>query len=1063
MTSPATTPTPSFDINPHLTSEEHDLVHTRLQSLSHAFAAPTRPPRISPGVEHTIHLLDPSPIKQRPYRQSPEKQEAVTKEVKRLLAAGLIQESHSPWSSPVSLVKKADGSWRMVIDYRRVNAKTRKDAYPVPLIEDCLRACKDADWMSIIDIKDAYHHILVALASRGITAFVTPDGLFEWTRMPFGLSNAPATFQRYVDQQLRAFIGKFCAVFFDDCLVYTTGPLSKHLDDVKTVLTKLHDVGLEASATKCHFAYKELLFVGHIVGRGTIKPDPDKLRAIDEFPNPRTVTELKAFLGLANYYRRFIKGFALTASPLYALLKKGVAFELSHDRQQAIIALKKALTGAPCLHAPDFKLPFVLQTDASAQGIGGVLSQHVDGAEHPVGYVSRQLNKAEKNYSPTEWECLAVVWCIGQFEPFLLDKPFAIVTDHSALQWLSTKRMENKRLTRWALTLQEFSYTIQHRPGLLNANADALSRCPRANSAPPDDETDDYALLAQGSRPPHFIRRLAIAYAVRRPHQRPAARAPANTPAPLLEDAHELMHLDTRMLPKLVQEQKTDADFRHMYALLEDESREVISADLSEADKARLRRDSKHFALLDIGNGHRALYYHLGGATRGLSALLPIPPRLAVPRTLRGDLLALYHASPFGGHCGVKHTLRKLATRYYWPSLYADVAAYVGKCTDCQQTKAARRTEERLTGRVPSPSEPWELISLDFAGPLPSAGGFQYILLAIDHFTSYLVTVPLMSMEAAVVIRAISDEIVCKFGTPRRILTDRGSNFTSELTQQFSSILGIRHVYTSAHHPQTNGKIERHVGLVKTTMTTQLQDKEARSRWPEHLQPATFAINCTPNETTIFSPFFLNFGRHPVLPNEFMPDDVAVETLDTYALHIATLVQEAGNYVRIINKHKDEAIREANKAVTNITVYEPGAHVWIQDPRGYSSGHLPALVHRFLGPFIVIRRISSLAYIIRALKNGSPTGPEMTINVAHLRSARADPSSTPRDAAAALRTAATPPPVRQAVATSGPAAAAQQRHNDQPRPAYNVAHFSALEEHPMAYHTRRPTSSNNRA
>lgn len=337
---PAPTEPPQLIINPDLPPEEADFIRARLLALSHTFASTSRtePPAIAPGVEHTIHLSDYHPIKQKAYRQSPEKQAVVSKAIANLLKGGVIVPSNSPWASPVTLaVKSIDPvtgkiAWRFCIDYRRLNARTRKDAYPVPIIEDLLGACKDADWMSTVDIKDAFYHIVVATASRALTAFVTPDGLFEWNRMTFGLANAPATFLRYVNQVLLEFIGKFCVIFFDDGLVYTKGTLAQHMDHVAQVLTALHAAGLEASTTKCRFGYQELLFVGHVVGHGTIRPDPDKIKAITEYPRPTTVTQVKAFLGLANYYRRFVDGFAVIAQPLYQLLKKGVALEWTQPR-----------------------------------------------------------------------------------------------------------------------------------------------------------------------------------------------------------------------------------------------------------------------------------------------------------------------------------------------------------------------------------------------------------------------------------------------------------------------------------------------------------------------------------------------------------------------------------------------------------------------------------------------------------------------------------------------------------------------------------------------------------
>jgi len=1066
---------PQFDINPDLSVEDRALVLDTLTQLRHAFAAPATAPTASPGVQHTIILTDPHPIKQAPYRQSPVKQEAVRAEVQRLLRNHIIVPSSSPWSSPVSLVPKADGSWRMVIDYRRVNARTRKDAYPVPLIEACLNACKDADWMSIIDVKDAYHHIEMALESRGITAFVTPDGLFEWNRMPFGLANAPATFQRYVDQQLREFIGKFCAIFFDDCLVYTTGTLAQHMGDVSKVLTKLHSVGLEASANKCRFGYKELLFVGHLVGRGTICPDPDKIRAITEYPLPRTLTALKAFLGLANYYRRFISGFAMHARPLYQMLKKDTLFEWSQDRLMAFEALKTALVSAPCLYAPDFARPFVLQTDASAAGIGAVLSQHVEGEEHPVGFVSRQLNKAEQNYSPTEWECLAVVWAMGQFEPFLIDAPFVVHTDHSALQWLKTKRTDNKRLERWALKLQEFPFEIAHRPGRANANADALSRGPREGTAPADAaDVDDSLALGTGPRAPHFIRLASVVdlvtarVRVGRPRsgagEPPAAPRVDEVAAPPLSTVYEFTDMDLGLLAEVAAEQRTAEDTRDLYAYLQHRQ---VPAGYTEAHRRSLIRRAAQFVLIEVEPDVRVLFFFPASNTRSRHPQQLLAPRLVVPPTYRPSLIALYHSSLFGGHSGVKHTLRKVATRYYWDSLYPDVTAHVAQCSSCQRTKAERHAVQRATGALSAPLEPWELVSLDLAGPLRGARDFSHVLLAVDHFTGYLVTVPLAATDAAAVARAFVEHVVCRFGMPRRILSDRGSNFTSALFKDLACLLGIKHHFTASHHPQANGKTERFVGILKQTLMANLEDYAGT--WLDALQTTTFAINATPNETTTYSPFFLTYGRHPVIPADSLQavtaalEDFSLQhEPEAYAAHLATLLGEAHAHIRAQTEDEVARRRREDAHATRVTVYREGDLVWLRDPRVGTSGGLPALARPYSGPFVVVHVISPTIYVIQAVKDGAARGGLLTVHSSRLRlrqQSDTDAPTTSRDAAASHIEPLTPPSSRRRAPADAPAdspaSAALSRHRAGQRVHYGADRLPPEEERPESLYSTR--------
>jgi len=1060
-----TTPSLRFDINPDLTADERKLVENVLQRMKHAFATPATPPQPSPNIEHVIHLTDPHPVKQAPYRQSPQKREAVHKEVQRLLEMGLIVPSASPWSSPVSLVPKPDGSYRMVIDYRRVNAQTRKDAYPVPLIEDCLNACKDAKWVSIIDIKDAYHHIPMALESRGVTAFVTADGLFEWNRMPFGLANAPATFQRYVDHCLRDFIGQFCAVFFDDCLVYTNGTLEEHLKDVTRLLERLHSVSLEASASKCRFAYKEVLFVGHVVGNGTIKPDPDKLTAIHDYPAPTTVTELKAFLGLANYYRRFVRGFAAVAKPLYELLKKGVVYEWSQNRQLAFAALKHALVSAPCLHAPDFALPFILQTDASELGISAVLSQMVGGEEHPVGFVSRQLNKAEKNYSPTEWECLAVVWGVAQFEPLLIDSPFTIVTDHSALQWLATKRMDNKRLTRWALALQEFAYTIRHRAGKMNANADALSRAPRPNSAPSEDEMEGDVVADIGRA--HFVRRIdlqddscaVLARGIKVPHA-PAVSEP-NTE---MADVFDLTTFNEKELDEVARAQASDPQLRDLYRFVE---RSEVPAALNPSQREKLVRESRHFAIIPTDTDAKVLYFHPGGELSGLRAVAATPPRLVVPTSYRAALLNLYHSSPFGGHSGIKRTLRKIASRYFWDTLYPDVVDYVTHCETCQKARVQRHTPPQRTGRIPASAGAWEVISMDYAGPFPECEGFTHILLVVDHFTNYVVAIPTSNTSAGTTARALVDEVICRFGMPAHILTDRGSSFHNALLSDLGELLHIKTHLTSGHHPQANGKAERTVGLLKTTLTSIMD--EYSNNWIGALQPAVFALNSSPSSRTTFSPFYLNFGRHPRLPGEELRSltyehHADANPREAYAIELAANLHDAHQFVKTLHRADAQQISQQNAELRRTPVFKVGDLVLMKDPRADAGMGLPALAKPYMGPFMVMERIAEgSSYIIRTLRDGRLSGVQMTVHASRLRPYPVNAGATtppvtsqvspqdmevdqapappphqipaPTPAVAATSTSARAP-VTATVQPASPAEAAILRHASQPRPLY---------------------------
>lgn len=1063
-----------YILNPELTPSQRELMLAMLAKNAASFATPLHPPRAAHGVEHTIHLSDPHPVKQAPYKQSPAKSAEITRQLAEFIKDGRLVPSNSPWASPVSLVRKpGENNWRLVIDYRRVNAQTIKDAYPMPHIETLLYQCRTADWLTLLDIKDAYHHIEMALASRGITAIVTPDGLFEWTRMPFGLTNAPATFQRYVDSCLRDFIGRFVIAFFDDCLVYTTGSFEQHILDVEKALVRLNESALECSAKKCKFGFKELLFVGHYIGRGRIRMDPEKISAVTEHPTPTNVSQLRAFLGLANYYRRFIQGFALIAAPLYTLLRKGVVWEWSQAAIASFENLKTALTTAPCLFAPNFGQPFHLQTDACGIGIAAVLSQRhppkTEEEEHPVAYVSRQLNIHEQNYSPVEWECLAVVWALSQFEPYLIDAPFTIWTDASALQWLATKRLENKRLTRWALTLQEFNYTIKHRPGKANANADALSRNPRHDSAPPlATQHDERSAAVHGARDPHFIRRAVAALsspsplpciACLRRARTPRASADGDDPMEDIEeeaiDEDGIVAADTDRLNSFITAQRNDPELHTLIAYLE---RREIPAGRPAWELDRLRRDARRFALEDVGLKTTALVYApTAGKPEEDQARITLNRRLVVPAAERAALLQLFHDSPFSGHGGVKRTFARLSTKFYWPSMHRDVTHYVSQCTTCQRLKAERRAKPQPRGRMPDPLYPFELVSLDFAGPFKKCEDFEYALIIVDHFTGYCITVPTQLQQAATVARAFVDEVVCKHGLPTRIYTDRASNFRNELMADLTRLLGIKSIFSSAHHPQAHGKVERLVGSVKNIMTTILTNYDGH--WVNALQPATFAYNTGKSQATGFTPFFLVHGREAIQPGDLLSPVVADEgeTPQAYALDLQTRLKDTRNLVAAIIQSKAEQVIAANQQLQNIPTFEVGSLVWLRDPTmdSRTGGRTRTFAAYFLGPYRVEKRIGDLVYEIRAYKNDKPVGPTFTVHAERLRfHAPSSHLGLYRDPAGKILKS--PRKVSFDLSDHSPAQAAKERHQADDPVYYGEGNFLPAEPVPQQRYSLPP-------
>ncbi|MCH1581922.1 MAG: macro domain-containing protein, partial [Flavobacteriales bacterium] len=458
-----------------LTAEQRQQLADLLREYRHIFSD-------QPGrthlVEHVIDTGDERPVRGARYRKSEPEREAVREYTKKMLEEDIIQPSNSPWGASVVLVPKKTGGWRVCVDYRRLNGITKKDVFPLPRIDATLDSMGGSKFFTAMDLTSGFWQVGMDEKSREKTAFITPDGLYEYKVMPMGLVNAPATFQRLMHRVLAPLGVGYALVYLDDVMVHSK-TFSDHLMHLRKVFECLSASGLRVSLKKCSFGQAKTEYLGHVISEAGVEADPKKIQAVNDFEPLKNVADVRSFLGLVGYYRRFIQGFSEIARPLNNLLHKDQRWAWTAECQTAFEQLKEKLITAPILRMPEYHLPFTVRTDASYSGLGAcLLQQEEDGEQRPVAYASRSLNGAERRYTATEIEVLGVQWAIKQFRPYIYGRHFTLETDHVALKWLQTVQHNNQRLIRTALELQGYDMTIVHRAGKTMYDADALSRLP---------------------------------------------------------------------------------------------------------------------------------------------------------------------------------------------------------------------------------------------------------------------------------------------------------------------------------------------------------------------------------------------------------------------------------------------------------------------------------------------------------------------------------------------------------------------------------------------------------
>jgi transposase InsO family protein len=915
----------------HLNAEERANLENLCTRYSDIFYIDGENLTFTNKIKHHIRTTDEVPVYTKSYRYPFVHRGEVREQIEKMLRQGIIQPSESAWSSPIWIVpKKADASgktkWRLVVDFRKLNEKTHDDKYPIPNITDILDKLGNCQYFSTLDLASGFYQVEMHPEDIPRTAFNVENGRYEFLRMPMGLKNSPSTFQRVMDNVLKDLQNTVCLVYLDDIIVFSTS-LQEHMINLERVFTKLRESNFKVQMDKSEFLKLEIAFLGHVITRDGIKPNPDKVVAIQNYPIPRTPKEIKQFLSLVGYYRKFIPDFARITKPLTQCLKKGRKVTINSEYSNSFEKCKDLLTNDPILQYPDFSRDFILTTDASNVALGAILSQGTIGADKPICYASRTLIESELNYSTIEKELLAIVWATKYFRPYLFGRKFRIVTDHKPLQWVMNLKEPSSRLPRWKLKLSEYDYTVVYKKGRSNTNADALSRIEINN------EEKDSMISNASERPPLIA-------------NSSTASAHTNKENPILEipivdeplnKFHRQIYItvvgDIKKRPTVSKpfDTHTRTAVQVSQSNLENDIVNLVKEYVNPKVKTALLIDPP-LSMYDIVPIMQDKFKN--------SAMNLVLAKNEVENVKdylkQQEILKSYHEGKTN-HRGISECYLALSKRYYWPKMKDEITKFITSCIICGQAKYDRNPIRPQFNVVPPATKPLEIVHID----LLTIQSEKYLTI-IDVFSKYAQAYHIHDGTAISILQALL-KFCTHHGLPLTIISDNNTEFTNQLFSEFITLHKINHHKTLPHSPNDNGIVERfHSTLLEHLRILKLSHKNEDVI--NLILYAILAYNSSVHSFTKCKPFDIIRGHFD--PRDPFDVDLSKHLMQQY-------IQNHRDKMKLVYNKLNESsletrtniIDKRNKNREPEIEYQPNQRIFVKNPLANRQKIAPRYSH----------------------------------------------------------------------------------------------------------------------